>query len=154
RLLRGAFRTRLRIRVRRAGHDARRPERRPAHPVRDRRGRRRPGVPPLPEGAVPELPSGRLVLGGPVRARDDGDPRVDGRLLRQGEEPGQALKKRHGRPVSPLLTTDGFVRDRKGRVLLVQRRNPPYRNEWAFPGGFVDEGEDPEDACVREVKEE
>lgn len=56
------------------------------------------------------------------------------------------------RPVTPALAVDGLVRDAEGRVLLIRRRNPP--SGWALPGGFVDVGEDPVDACAREVLEE
>jgi len=59
-----------------------------------------------------------------------------------------------GPPKTPLLAVDGFLRDGAGRLLLIQRKNPPFQGAWAFPGGFVDVGEDPVDACVRELKEE
>jgi 8-oxo-dGTP diphosphatase len=39
-------------------------------------------------------------------------------------------------------------------VLVVKRGNPPYKGRWAFPGGFVDEGEDVERAARRELTEE
>ena len=39
-------------------------------------------------------------------------------------------------------------------VLLIQRKFPPMAGSWAFPGGFVDQGEDPMHAAVRELKEE
>ncbi|MER7894081.1 NUDIX hydrolase [Micromonospora sp. NPDC094482] len=44
-----------------------------------------------------------------------------------------------------------FITDPAGNVLLVK---PTYRDHWAFPGGYVDEGEYPHDACAREVREE
>jgi 8-oxo-dGTP diphosphatase len=39
-------------------------------------------------------------------------------------------------------------------VLLVQRRDHPYRGYWALPGGFVRTGESAEGAAVREMAEE
>ena len=40
------------------------------------------------------------------------------------------------------------------KVLLIQRKNDPYKDQWALPGGFVDEGEDLETAAKRELLEE
>lgn len=42
----------------------------------------------------------------------------------------------------------------EGRVLLVQRSNDPFRGSWTLPAGFVDAGEDPRQALVRECNEE
>lgn len=44
--------------------------------------------------------------------------------------------------------------DAKTEILLIKRKNDPYKGMWAFPGGFVDKFEDPVHACHREVKEE
>lgn len=65
----------------------------------------------------------------------------------------KAVSKRKPRGKSPLLTVDAVV-ERAGKVLLVRRRNPPYRDCWALPGGFVEYGESVEEAVVRELKEE
>ena len=40
------------------------------------------------------------------------------------------------------------------QVLLIKRKNPPFQGEWAFPGGFIEDNEDPLDACLRELFEE
>ena len=39
-------------------------------------------------------------------------------------------------------------------VLLIRRGNPPWQGKLAFPGGFVDIGEDPEASVLRELLEE
>jgi len=39
-------------------------------------------------------------------------------------------------------------------LLLIQRKNPPFKNTWALPGGFVDENEDIDTAVLRELFEE
>ena len=56
----------------------------------------------------------------------------------------------------PALTADVVAIARAGdpRVLLIRRGNPPFEGQWALPGGFVDEGERPEDAARRELAEE
>ena len=49
----------------------------------------------------------------------------------------------------------GIVFDREGRILICQRgegRNNAHL--WEFPGGKINEGETPEEAIVREIKEE
>jgi len=57
-------------------------------------------------------------------------------------------------PKTSLLTTDCVVFDREGRILLIRRKNEPFRGAFALPGGFVDIGETVEAACRREVLEE
>lgn len=53
----------------------------------------------------------------------------------------------------PSLTVDGIVLI-KGKMVLIKRKNPPYKGMWALPGGFVDYKEKTEDAVVREMLEE
>jgi 8-oxo-dGTP diphosphatase len=57
-------------------------------------------------------------------------------------------------PRTPALCVDCVVIDARGWLLLVRRRNPPFKGQHALPGGFVDIGETVEDACRRELKEE
>jgi 8-oxo-dGTP diphosphatase len=54
----------------------------------------------------------------------------------------------------PRLTVDSWVRDRKGRVLLVQRARPPFEGRWGLPGGFCEWKETTEACCARETREE
>lgn len=44
-----------------------------------------------------------------------------------------------------------LFRDASSRVLLV---NPTYKAAWEIPGGVVEEGESPRQACERELAEE
>lgn len=54
----------------------------------------------------------------------------------------------------PSLTTDIFIFDDDFNFILIKRKNNPYKDYWALPGGFVEYGESVENAAVREAKEE
>lgn len=54
---------------------------------------------------------------------------------------------------TPKLTTDGAI-IKDGKILLIRRKNEPFKGKWALPGGFVEYREKVEDAIIREVKEE
>jgi 8-oxo-dGTP diphosphatase len=46
------------------------------------------------------------------------------------------------------------VFDSQGRLLVVQRANPPAQGTWSIPGGRIEQGEDALSAVRREVREE
>jgi 8-oxo-dGTP diphosphatase len=57
----------------------------------------------------------------------------------------------------PALTVDIVVVapiDDRYKVLLIQRKHPPFEGRWAIPGGFVDPHEPLADAARRELLEE
>lgn len=54
---------------------------------------------------------------------------------------------------NPKLTVDALV-PMRGGVLLVKRARPPFEGAWVLPGGYVDYSERPEDAVLRELREE
>lgn len=80
---------------------------------------------------------------------------------------GHAVERREAygrvRPVCPscgrvhffdLKVAVGVFIEQNGRVLLVRRLNTPEQGKWSIPAGFVDAGEDPAAAAVRECQEE
>ncbi|HEX4229090.1 MAG TPA: 8-oxo-dGTP diphosphatase MutT [Bryobacteraceae bacterium] len=55
---------------------------------------------------------------------------------------------------APLLVSAGVIQ-RDGRVLVGQRRRGDRHSlKWEFPGGKVESGETPQQALVRELREE
>ena len=54
----------------------------------------------------------------------------------------------------PRITVDAWIRDEKGRLLLVRRGRPPFKGRWGLPGGFLDWNERTEECCAREALEE
>lgn len=57
----------------------------------------------------------------------------------------------------PAVTVDIIVTrviNKSTKILLIERKNEPFKNQWALPGGFVDIDEEIEDAAYRELTEE
>jgi 8-oxo-dGTP diphosphatase len=48
----------------------------------------------------------------------------------------------------------GAIPVKNGKVLLIKRGVAPAKGAWVFPTGFIDEGESPPQACLRELREE
>lgn len=59
-----------------------------------------------------------------------------------------------GAAVRVVPCVGGVVHDAAGRLLLIQRGHDPHRGLWSLPGGRIEAGESPEQAVVREVREE
>lgn len=55
------------------------------------------------------------------------------------------------RTARPVVASGVVFRDAAGRVLLV---HPTYKPGWEVPGGVVEAGESPAEACRREIAEE
>ena len=52
---------------------------------------------------------------------------------------------------TPRIAAGALYLDENGRVLLIQ---PTYKSHWDIPGGYVEPGESPLQACRREIREE
>ena len=65
------------------------------------------------------------------------------------EEQGQSKHK------NPVPAVDFLIlKDDNSKILLVRRKNDPFKGMLSIPGGFINEGETAEDAMTREAKEE
>ena len=56
-------------------------------------------------------------------------------------------------PDQPVVGV-GAVIIKEGKIALIKRGNEPSRGKWTIPGGLVELGESPEQAVIRETKEE
>ncbi|MGM0497845.1 MAG: NUDIX domain-containing protein [Bacteroidota bacterium] len=57
----------------------------------------------------------------------------------------------------PAVTIDCLLfckSEEQTYLLLIQRKHPPFKGKWAFPGGFIEINETIEEAAYRELKEE
>lgn len=70
----------------------------------------------------------------------------------------KAMKKKHCYEYPRLnVTVDLVLIDNTQdqiSVLLIKRKNKPFKNYWAIPGGFIDMKEKVEQAAIRELHEE
>ena len=53
---------------------------------------------------------------------------------------------------TPKVVLALIVKD--GKLLLIRRKLPSFKVEWAFPGGVTERNESEEEAVVREAREE
>lgn len=61
------------------------------------------------------------------------------------------------KPKKQFLIVNAIVLNDEGEILLVRRERKWHKEahgKWEFPGGKIDFGETPAEACVRETKEE
>ena len=56
----------------------------------------------------------------------------------------------------PYVTVDCLIFNLQSakEILLIRRKNPPFKNEWALPGGFIDMNETLKESAIRELNEE
>lgn len=52
------------------------------------------------------------------------------------------------------LVADIVIEYEDGNIVLIKRKNKPFQDHWAIPGGKLDDDETIEETAVRETKEE
>lgn len=55
---------------------------------------------------------------------------------------------------TPALAVDAVIQMQDQSIVLIRRKNPPFKGAWALPGGFCEIGERVEEAVCREAREE
>jgi ADP-ribose pyrophosphatase YjhB (NUDIX family) len=61
----------------------------------------------------------------------------------------------NGKHKNPVPAADFLIsKDDNSKILLVRRKNDPFKEMLSIPGGFINEGETAEDAMRREAKKE
>ncbi|MEO6866418.1 MAG: NUDIX domain-containing protein [Gaiellales bacterium] len=103
-----------------------------------------------PTRPVPDSLSAWRVC--PVCAGDL-EPAVD----EPGAQPHVVCHGRCGAPwyANPKPTGNLLVeRADDGRLMLVRRGRDPFFGMWDLPGGFIEEGEEPQAGAIREIREE
>lgn len=84
-----------------------------------------------------------------TQARNEKGQNIDWIFASRKEQPSD-LSKADAVVIVPIITNpDGF------KIVLTKEYRIPLRGyEWSFPAGLIDEGETPEEAAKRELKEE
>ena len=63
--------------------------------------------------------------------------------------------QRHGKHKNLAPAVDFLIsKDDNSKILLVRRKNDPFKGMLSIPSGFINEGETAEEAMIREAKEE
>jgi 8-oxo-dGTP diphosphatase len=75
-------------------------------------------------------------------------------LIKRFEETQDAIERTLKYGPKPALAVDGVIFTKDDKIVLIRRKNPPFKGQLALPGGFIEYKETTELAVVREVEEE
>lgn len=84
-------------------------------------------------------------------------PRCGHKLELVSTEDGQSLRCTNDKLVfyqNPHTAVSVVITNSQGQYLLIRRGAEPRQGDWDLPGGFVNWGETPVSAIIREVQEE
>ena len=56
--------------------------------------------------------------------------------------------------INPLPSSGAIAFNDNNQIILIKRGREPAKGIWAPPSGFIEAGETPQEACIRELKEE
>jgi mutator protein MutT len=80
---------------------------------------------------------------------------LESRLIKAGEPERLVCSScGHVLYLDPKVAVGTIIGDADRQIVLVRRAIEPGFGRWVFPGGYVDRGETPQAAAVREAREE
>ncbi len=78
---------------------------------------------------------------------------VGRKILQEYQNQVEAIDKVIKYGPKPAVAVDGLIVQHQ-KLVLIRRKNPPYKGMYALPGGFVEYNETTEKAVLREILEE
>lgn len=102
--------------------------------------------------AIVALPAGIITAGYMEELVEMRDEKM-GKALRKAERMADGDTAEQGGSVKTIRVAAAVIRD-KDRIFATARGYGEYKGGWEFPGGKIEAGETPQEALVREIREE